>query len=118
MGRRYAHDEEYTQLMQTSRWRKLRTWQLHRQPMCERCSEAGIVTRATEVHHTQPIERGGDLEEKARRCFTASNLQSLCRDCHIAVHAELMSHAPESIAATAQAEAEAMKSRLFGGADD
>lgn len=118
MGRRYEHGEDYTKLMQSSRWRKLRAWQLHRTPLCERCQEAGIVTRATEVHHREPIERGGDLEEKARRCYTVTNLVSLCRDCHTAVHAEMMSHSPQSIAATAKAEAEAMKRKLFDGADD
>ena len=118
MGRRFEHDAEYTRLIHSKEWRKLRAWQLNREPLCERCKEAGIMTQAVEVHHTRPIEKGGDYEEKARRCFDVNALVSLCKDCHTAAHAELDSHSAKSIAETAEAEAEAMKSRLFGGADD
>lgn len=53
----------------------MRAWQLARQPLCDACSAAGVVTLATVADHRMPIKRGGERMEP-------ENLQSLCRRCH------------------------------------
>lgn len=53
-------------------WRKLRTWYLANNPICEwpRCKRP-----ATEVDHIKPINRGGER-------MAADNLQGLCKGHH------------------------------------
>ena len=45
---------------------------------CGKCGKAG----AMEVHHVKELQRGGTNDP--------SNLQVLCRDCHIAAHRPVM----------------------------
>jgi hypothetical protein len=61
-------------------WRMSRRQQLHDHPFCqyeEDGQECGVL--ADSVHHIQPIEEGG-----AKR--HPSNLMSLCRPHHSAIH--------------------------------
>ena len=43
-------------------------------PLCVACEAKGLIARATEVDHIQPLHKGGTDEP--------DNLQGLCRDCH------------------------------------
>ena len=45
---------------------------------CGKCGKAG----ALEVHHVKPLKEGGTNDP--------SNLQVLCRDCHIGAHRPVM----------------------------
>lgn len=60
-------------------WERVRSRQLHREPLCRYCAEQGIVEPATEVDHVIPVRVRPDLR------LDESNLQSLCETCHRAV---------------------------------
>lgn len=57
----------------TSRWARLRRWQLFRAPCCALCYPR--LELATDVDHIIPIRDGGEP-------FEAANLRSLCHSCH------------------------------------
>ena len=42
--------------------------------LCQDCAKLGLVVRAVEVDHIEPLHLGGSDAE--------DNLQSLCRACH------------------------------------
>jgi 5-methylcytosine-specific restriction endonuclease McrA len=42
--------------------------------LCQNCAKLGLVVRAVEVDHIEPLHRGGSDAE--------DNLQSLCKACH------------------------------------
>lgn len=55
-------------------WQRLRVLHLHVEPLCRECAKHGGLTRATDVDHITPKQRGGrDVDE---------NLQSLCHAHH------------------------------------
>lgn len=56
-------------------WRRLRLMKLARNPLCEPCERAGLLTVAIEVHHVKPLSEGGER-------LSLANLESLCRACH------------------------------------
>lgn len=60
----------------TANWRKLRLWQLKREPLCRFCRDNGIVTEANTVDHKMPHRGNMGL------FFDRGNLQSLCKECH------------------------------------
>jgi len=84
-----AKDKDYVQLIHTERWLKLRRDKLTASPLCERCSQAGLVTPATEVHHVTPVEEGLTYAAKVRLMYDYHNLRSLCHACHVLTHTEL-----------------------------
>jgi len=55
----------------SKRWKILRAWFLFDNPLCK----CGAI--ATDVHHIQDIEQGGDP-------WAPSNLEALCHPCHSA----------------------------------
>ena len=61
----------------TSKWKKLRLWQLDREPLCRMCKDRGILTPANTVDHIIPVESAED-----DLFFDTNNLQSLCSKCH------------------------------------
>lgn len=56
-------------------WRDRRAHQLALQPLCEWCLKKGLVTPATEVHHSIPHRGEYNL-------FINGELVSLCKHCH------------------------------------
>ncbi len=63
-------------MYKTSRWQQLRTNQLHNEPLCAVCKQENRLTPATVADHITPHK--GDY----RLFHNASNLQSLCKQCH------------------------------------
>lgn len=84
-----AKDKDYIQLINTSRWQRLRRDVLTARPLCERCEEEGYITPATEVHHRKPVESGINYAEKRRLMYDPDNLCPLCHSCHVKVHTEM-----------------------------
>lgn len=103
--------KEYTKLMNSRRWRRLRAAYLSAHPVCEDCEQQGRTTIATEVHHIRPIEsvagRPVDMQELA---FNPCNLRALCKACHIEAHRVLHSNSLSSSKERAQAELSAFAS--------
>ena len=59
-------------------WQRLRRQVLASCPLCVRCTEAGRVTPASQVHHIVPKADGGT--------DAIENLQPICDECHEAAH--------------------------------
>lgn len=53
-------------------WRKIRRWQLNREPLCRPCADQDRVTPATQVDHID-----GDSANNV-----PDNWQSICAPCH------------------------------------
>lgn len=64
-------------------WKKLSARVRAEQPLCEVCSERGIATAATEVHHKVSIDEAPWLR------LERSNLMCLCNACHKEIHANV-----------------------------
>lgn len=82
-----SKDPRYIALVNCTKWRKLRAWQLSQHPLCERCKINGRSELATCVHHIDPVEDCHTLTEMQRRCYNPLNLMSLCHQCHAEIHA-------------------------------
>lgn len=61
---------------QTAYWKRARTTQLSRQPLCQACASTGRVSIATDVDHLFAWNQIGD------EAFAVNILQSLCKNCH------------------------------------
>lgn len=84
-----AKDSDYTRMIHSGRWQRLRRWKLNGHPLCERCAREGFVSAAEEVHHVRPVEWGATYADKERLMFDPGNLEALCRRCHVEAHTEL-----------------------------
>lgn len=91
-----SRDKNYQRMLNSKQWRTLREWKLTRDPLCERCLADGFIRAAVDVHHIEPVEGCVTLEEMERRCFSLTNLQSLCISCHANLHREERSHSKEA----------------------
>ena len=87
-----ARDWKYKKLMNSMSWKYLRARKLHSNPECEECAKKGKIRLAVEVHHIVPIESAHDLEGMKRLAFDYTNLESVCRECHHAIHKKMGSH--------------------------
>jgi len=67
---------EAERIRNSGRWRKVRKLKLSRDPLCEDCTEHGLVVPAAQVHHLEPLVRRPDL------AYAMENLRSLCTTCH------------------------------------
>lgn len=92
-----SRDARYRALINSKRWKELRRKKLSGHPFCEECDLNDIVTPATEVHHRIPVESAATEAQMKGLMFNYLNLQSLCHDCHAAIHAEAFSHSKEAI---------------------
>ena len=62
-------------------WKRIRDRYAAEHPLCEMCLKEGRLTPVREVHHIQPISKGGT--------HAADNLMSLCQSCHNKIHHDL-----------------------------
>lgn len=100
------HGKLYTQLMNSKEWRTLRAKKLAANPLCELHQQQGKVVAASCIHHIVEVESGTTEGECRRLAYSWSNLQSLCRECHAAIHKDRHSH---SRSAHQQRAAEALE---------
>ena len=114
-------DSRYYRMIQSKRWRELRTAKLNVNPLCEVCLSKGLYVSASEIHHITPCETAHTDAEMERLMFSWSNLQSLCHACHQEAHRHLMSRSKEEIqkrnAARVARFAEKFLDRKEGGTD-
>ena len=83
-----AKDKDYQQLINSTRWLRLRRDVLTAHPLCQRCEDEGRLTAATEVHHVRPVEEAITYSDKRQRMYDPHNLRALCHDCHVKTHTE------------------------------
>lgn len=89
------HSQLYIKLMNSARWRTLRMRKLAANPLCEHHLEQGKYVAASVVHHIIEVESGRTEQECRTLCFSWSNLQSLCRECHAEIHRTARSHSKD-----------------------
>lgn len=65
-------------------------------PLCQECQREGIIKAAQCVHHITPIESAKSTEQMELLAFSVSNLQSLCFECHSAIHKAERSHSRDA----------------------
>ena len=78
---RYSRDKAARRMYASSDWKRIRARFLAAHPLCERCRQEGLLTKATEVHHILPLRHGGTHDEK--------NLMALCKPCHSRISIEM-----------------------------
>jgi 5-methylcytosine-specific restriction endonuclease McrA len=71
-----------TRIYGTYKWKKLRTYILKHNPICEVCNN----NLATECDHITPFSTGMTDRQKLQLGFDISNLQSICHECHSKKH--------------------------------
>jgi 5-methylcytosine-specific restriction enzyme A len=69
----------------TARWKKLRAFKVLNNPVCELCEAKGITKQTEEVHHIVFIDIDNPDPDMI---YNYDNLQSLCKNCHCAIHNE------------------------------
>lgn len=67
----------------TAAWKRLRLYQLKREPLCRFCKKQGIITPADTVDHIKPHRGDKNL------FFNINNLQSLDKKCHSSIKQRL-----------------------------
>ena len=88
-----SRNKDYQRLLNSKRWKVMRTEYLMKHPLCEDCQAQGYVRAAVDVHHIVPVESAKSPAEMERLCFDAAhNLRALCVPCHIRTHQEAKSH--------------------------
>lgn len=67
-------------------WKQLRETKLRQKPLCECCLKQGVIRTAQDVHHKVSFMSTTNPIERDRLAYDLDNLQSLCRECHNAIH--------------------------------
>jgi len=75
-GRNYTQARDGDSLYQSAAWKRIRTVQLSRQPLCQACLLDGRVEGALHIDHVFPWRAYG------RTAFTHNIMQSLCPEHH------------------------------------
>ncbi|WP_353332797.1 HNH endonuclease signature motif containing protein [Bacteroides sedimenti] len=91
-----ASKQQYRKLINSKKWQKLRLFKLKNSPLCERCLLSDRTTPASEVHHITPVETGCNEIQMKQLAYDYTNLQALCRACHVAAHVELQSKSKQA----------------------
>lgn len=73
-------------------WRKLRDTYMKLHPVCERCLSQGKITPAEDIHHIKSPFRNGVINYGL--LLDDTNLMSVCKECHAAIHNEQQGHIP------------------------
>jgi 5-methylcytosine-specific restriction protein A len=76
----YRRDRESNRFYSSAVWRKLRSMQLRKEPLCEECRRQGRLTLAEIVHHRTELRADPTL------ALAEENLESLCSPCHTRLH--------------------------------
>ena len=110
-----SRDKDYTRLMNSRRWQRLRIAVLNAHPLCANCEKEGRVAPATEVHHIVPIEtRRGNIAAMAELAYSPSNLMPLCHRCHYLIHQGLCKGSKQERAKRTAAQTQDYCKRFFG----
>ncbi len=109
---------EYSRLMSSKRWVRLRRRKLTDTPLCEMCSKEGRHTLATVVHHIKPIEGGVGIVGMEALAYSYGNLMSLCQKHHVEVHKDLGSFGAERQKRRHAAEMEDFKRKFLNPDND
>lgn len=84
--RRPRRHRKWQKFYSNKLWKQLREQKLNDQPICEICLMSGIITPATETHHTVAFSRGETEEEQWKLFLDYNNLMSICTQCHRQIH--------------------------------
>lgn len=105
-------------MINSVRWKRLRTEKLRAKPLCEACEANGLSVLATDVHHVTPVESVPHQFGMEQLMFNLSNLQSLCHACHSEIHRRAFNHSKESVQANKKRDTERFEEKFLKGCDD
>ena len=80
------NNKNHSYVYNTRTWRKLRTYYLSKNPLCEMCKNEGKITLGDDVHHKTPISLGNTREQKIELGYDINNLMTLCKKHHKYIH--------------------------------
>lgn len=118
IGMSMSRNPIYIKMINSSRWKALRTDKLRANPLCEMCDANGFSVLATDVHHVNPVESVAHEIGMKHLMFSYANLQSLCHACHADIHRRAFSHSKESVQANNERATQRFADRFLGGNDD
>lgn len=96
----------------SARWRRVRSLQLGRHPLCQDCRGAGRLVPATQVDHVVPLVNDPAL------AYDLANLRSLCTRCHaIKSGSERRESAATQSAGACSADEVRTRTQVGGGDD-
>ena len=84
-GVRRAMKQYAEKFYKSKKWQKVRAYVWSRDKgLCQRCLRNGIIKAGDTVHHIVEISPENIRDEAI--ALNPDNLETLCRDCHAAVH--------------------------------
>lgn len=73
---KWRENREASTFYASRAWRRLREYQITREPLCRHCMQQGRTTAGKQVDHIIPRKRAPELE------LDMDNVQTLCASCH------------------------------------
>jgi 5-methylcytosine-specific restriction endonuclease McrA len=112
-----SRDSRYYKLLRSNEWLTLRARKLREQPLCEECLKKDKYRMATEVHHVIPIQRESTWNGMRQLAYDYDNLESICRECHVALHEKMGSFKrdKEDMERWQKRRVDAYINKMFGG---
>ena len=113
-----SRNPHYIKMINSNKWKLLRTRKMQSSPICEVCEANGLSTLATEVHHKIPVESVSHELGMKQLMFSYDNLQSLCHSCHSEIHRCAFSHSKEAIQANNKRATERFANKFLKELDE
>lgn len=90
MSKKQDRKKERQKLYNSAQWRNLRRIYIQEHPLCEECLKNNIINgEHLSVHHIlSPFDPNISEVEQWSRLLNYDNLQTLCEECHGALHAQ------------------------------
>ena len=87
---KYVHHSNMSHKYYNSKqWKDMRNVYYKNHPFCLVCERKGITKIGDHVHHKTPFMSTSDEEERWNLLLDESNLETLCKKCHLEAHMKL-----------------------------
>lgn len=87
---KYVHHSNLSRLYYNSKmWKDTRNAYYKDHPLCAECERNGVSKIGDHVHHKVPFMSVTDESERWQLLLDESNLETLCKKCHLKAHERL-----------------------------